>query len=76
MTRLMAEVWQPGQIVWLTRKQTEPGTVTWEVVFELDDEPDLFRQTVVSDDTLYAGAKRGDEILVSSGVPQAVRPRT
>jgi hypothetical protein len=58
--------WLKACVVWIDEKFGADGPMK-EVIYELQDDPDLLRQVTVPASALYAEAKRGDKILVQPG---------
>jgi hypothetical protein len=64
MTAAPGADWQPGKLVWVERKSTDAEAPLYDVIFELDSDPDLLRQTTISEGNFDPSARRHDAILV------------
>ena len=65
-----------ASIVWIDSKRGEDGTAIAEIIYERHDEPDLLRELRLPADELYAGAVRGDAVLVRQTVPSIRKAST
>ncbi len=63
--------WLEASIIWIEPKPDSTGAAATEVIYEVHADPDIFRQLVVTDEFLFAGAKRGDSVLVDARVLEA-----
>ena len=57
--------WKKASLQWIENKRNADGVGTCELIYELDEEPDSFRQIEVLKDDLYPEIRRGDSILVN-----------
>lgn len=64
-----------ASIVWIASKRNSDGTALTEIIYELHDEPDLLRQMQLPESAVYAGAVRGDAVLVSEAA-RSIRKAT
>ncbi len=60
--------WLEASIIWIEPKPDSTGAMAKEIIYEVNADPDIFRQIVVTDEFLFSGAKRGDSILVDARV--------
>lgn len=56
--------WAPATLVWLERKSSDQDGAIYEVIFELESDPDLLRQANVHEANLDPHARRREPILV------------
>lgn len=70
---VVSEAGQLGQIVWLTVKRDALGTSSYEVIYELDTDPDNLQQMIVREDDIYQGAKRHDRVYIMQGDRPVIR---
>lgn len=58
------EGWKTGRLVWVERRPSPAGRDSFNVIYELDDEPDILREADLSEADLAPGVRRRDPILV------------
>lgn len=70
----VSDAGQLGQIVWITAKRDTYGANSYEVIYELDTDPDNLQQMIVREDGIYQGAKRHDRVYIVQGDSPVIRP--
>lgn len=68
-----SEGWLRASIVWIDEKPGANSGTIKEVIYELQDDPDMLRQVNLPAQALYVSAKRGDKILVQPESSQVVQ---
>lgn len=58
--------WKTGKIVWISEKIEKNRTKSYEVVYELDDDPDLLKEVLVDEAAIYENARKGDRIRIAT----------
>lgn len=56
--------WEPGTLVWVERKSSDSDGAIYEVIYELESDPDLLRQARVHERHLDPEARRREPIVV------------
>lgn len=66
------EGWKAGTLVWVERRPSPAGHDVFNVVYELDDEPDILREADLGEADFAPDARRRDPILVDDRGPSVV----
>ena len=72
----MSEEWSNGKIIWITPRPGPEGSTSWEVIYELEDDPENLKQILLPQAGLYPDAKKGDRMRIKTTDPPAIEPRS
>lgn len=69
----MSEQWHAAQLVWVTPKTNSDGARAYEVIYEMDEDPDNLKQGLVDGHDIYEDAKRHDRVHIMEGETLKIR---